>query len=227
MIFVNVISYARPQILRRCIEGLLPGIRRAGDACLWVLEQGVRPNGQRAFAGNDRHWWVETNLGCAGGRKFLVEQACDAGLLDTDLMVFIDDDITATDDSWLLALVDPIVRGTADIAGFAPRMLTNDLLTRPCLPGETPDYVSGGWMAVSGTVFLAGVQFDERYSPNYWEDVDVCQQAWRAGFTVGAAHGVGLHHEEHEGDAVIANRSRRAFAEKWGLLGLLSEEGKG
>lgn len=220
-IYVCVASYGRPQQLRRCLQSLLPGIR-AMDGRLWVLEQGVRPDSDRDYeSGSHRHWWRQDNLGCAGARRFLVERALGIGLHETDVMVFIDDDITATDPGWLSILVSPILAGQADITGVAPRVITGDLQTRPCAAGEGPDYVSGGWAAFRGDVFLAGVNFDERYWPNYWEDVDLCQQALRRGFRIVGVSGVGLTHEEHAPDLIAAERSRAAFARKWGLTALI------
>lgn len=221
-IYVCVASYGRPQILRRCLNSLLPGIRIIDTARLWVLEQGVRPDADRDYDnGSHRHWWKRENLGCAGARKFMVDRALDSGLRDHDILVFVDDDITARDDGWLTVLTSPILAGQADIAGVEPRIVTADVQTRPCEMSEAPDYVSGGWAAIRGAVFLSGVNFDERFWPNYWEDVDLCHQALRKGFRITGVAGVGLEHEAHQGDVIAANRSRQAFAMKWGLTALI------
>ena len=67
-------------------------------------------------------------------------------------------------------------------------------------------------------MFLAGVEFDPRFNPNYFEDADLCFQARAAGFRIGTVNNVGLQHN-HPADSKpnteVFDRSRKAFLAKW------------
>lgn len=157
-----------------------------------------------------------TNLGCGGGRQYVIDQMMlNHQLHDDDILVFLDDDIYAVKSDWLSKLIHPIGSGRAEIAGVEGRRILPDLNTVPAT--EKPDYISGGWCAIAGQVFLSGCRFDERYYPNYWEDADFCRQAVLLGFRLQVIGNVGLIHDSEGGNGKQEWESRQKFAAKWGL----------
>lgn len=157
----------------------------------------------------------DENLGCAGGRKFLIQQLLP-DLERDDQLVFLDDDVEVLDRYWLWRLCAPLV-GEYSISGVDGRRITKDVLSEPCM--DKPDYLSGGWCAIRGDVFLDGCMFDIIYNPNYYEDVDICKQATSKGKKLIAVENAGLRHV-HEPNEKMAHQvmmSREKFIAKWGL----------
>lgn len=155
------------------------------------------------------------NLGCAGGRKALTDLLLVLGLKREDVIVYLDDDIEVLAHDWLIKLFEPLLCGYS-ISGVAGRKLTADLMTSPSL--LDCDYVSGGWCAIKGDVFLDGCMFDEQFNPNYFEDVDLCFQARQKDKLIKAVGDIGLRHE-HPTDAAMSaifEKSRETFRTKWG-----------
>jgi hypothetical protein len=159
------------------------------------------------------------NLGCAGGRKALTELLMQLGLQRDDVIVYLDDDIEIEAHDWLIKLVEPLLCGQS-ISGVAGRDLTEDLLTVPVNGRNNADYVSGGWCAIKGHVFLDGCMFDEQYNPNYFEDVDLCFQAREKSMSIYAVGDIGLRHEHLAGEEAskLVDENRLKFGKKWGLL---------
>ena len=165
---------------------------------------------------------AEKNLGCAGGRKFLTKKImkaryCGEAFDYEDVIVYLDDDIEVVAHDWLIKLVEPLLCGQS-ISGVAGRDLTADLMTVPAHIGA--DYVSGGWCAIRGDVFLDGCMFDEQFNPNYFEDVDLCFQAREKSKSIHVVGDVGLRHEHLAGSsaAELIDTNRQKFGKKWGLL---------
>jgi GT2 family glycosyltransferase len=208
VIYICIISYARPQILDRCIESLEPVLDHVR---LLTLQQGAFDDN---FNDVKFHYTLTENLGCAGGRKFLAEKLLKNELQSDDITVWLDDDLVAAGDAWLGQLCAPILEDKADITGVEGMEVLPSFYTRPCEDREL-HYVSGGWCAISAKVFLAGCMFDKEYFPNYWEDVDIAYQARSKGFRIMQVPNYGLHHEPHPGNMEAFESSRRRFIEKW------------
>ena len=153
------------------------------------------------------------NLGCAGGRNRLIEQAQLE--MPDDLAVFLDDDIVPIAHLWLERLIAPILANEADISGVEGRMVDGQGRTHPA--SGQPDYVSGGWMAVRNDVFMTGLRFDERFNPNYYEDVDFCKRAADKGARLTSVGEIGLLHTPDHGSSETLDgaASRKRFVEKW------------
>jgi len=153
------------------------------------------------------------NLGCAGGRNALIEQAQLE--MPDDIAVFLDDDIVPTSHLWLERLIAPILSAEADISGVEGRMIDGQGRTHPA--ADQLDYVSGGWMAVRNGVFMAGLRFDERFNPNYYEDVDFCKRAADKGARLTSVGEIGLLHTPDHGSSETLDgaASRKKFVEKW------------
>lgn len=156
----------------------------------------------------------DKNLGCAGGRNALITHA--KLVMSDDIAVFLDDDIVPTSHQWLERLVAPILAVNADISGVEGRTVDKQGWTHPAT--EQPDYVSGGWMAVRNSIFMTGQRFDERFNPNYYEDVDFCRNAAERGGRIAAVGDIGLLHTPDHGTTETLNgaMSRKKFVEKWG-----------
>ena len=155
----------------------------------------------------------DENLGCAGGRHFLVSQLLP-DLERDDQLVFLDDDVEVLDRYWLWKLCSPLA-GEYSISGVDGRKVTSEYLTEPCI--ETPDFVSGGWCAIRGDVFLDSCMFDMQFNPNYWEDVDLQAQARAIGKRIICTPDVGLQHihPANEAAAQLVAINRQKFIEKW------------
>ncbi|GEM_PF-4126859 len=82
------------------------------------------------------------------------------------------------------------------------------------------DYCSAACLLVRRDVFEAVGGFDPRYSPAYYEDVDLCLSMWHAGKRVRyASHAIALHleHASSGRDRAVALqlRNRATLTEKW------------
>lgn len=216
MIYVCVVTMKPGEFADR-LPSLLPGVV-SHHAEVDVLVHGDEaPVNEHEFTWSGGAFVVthRRRLGCAEARALLVKKVVP---LPDDILVFLDDDMSATDDGWLQKLIEPILSGAADITGVDGRYVNTPnagyFVTRPA-PYDKPDYVSGGWCAVSGRVFEAGITFDSDYFPNYWEDVDFCLRARLHGFRIVATGDVGLIHHGGPGNAKHATFTHDVFARKW------------
>jgi Predicted glycosyltransferases len=154
------------------------------------------------------------NYGCAGARALITNSLLSAGLQAQDIIIYLDDDVEVETDYWLADLISPLHRHYS-ISGVAGRRVTADTLTE--VDCENPDYVSGGWCAIRGDVFLDGCMFDERFFPNYYEDIDLCYQAREKGKQIICVGNIGLRHEHPISDEAArhVSENRKRFIEKW------------
>lgn len=211
-IYLCIISHNRPHILKRCVDSLQPISHRVQ---IWTLQQGLPCDYKPIDFNAHERCIIAGNLGCAGGRKYLLKQL---PLKEGDITVWLDDDIVASGDVWLDALIQPILNGQADITGVEGMEVLPTFYTQPTptdSPDRPPHYVSGGWCAISAKVFLAGVTFDVRFTPNYWEDVDLCVQARGKGFRIAKVDNCGLFHQAHPGNPQAFEYSRAQFMHKY------------
>jgi len=156
----------------------------------------------------------DENLGCAGGRTFLVDRLLP-DLQPNDQLVFLDDDVEVLDRYWLWRLCAPLSREYG-ISGVGGRNITPDFLTE-ATTDRHPDYVSGGWCAIRGDVFLDGITWDLRFNPCYYEDIDFCWESRAKGKLITCVSDVGLRHEHtpNEAAAQLVAVNRQKFIEKW------------
>lgn len=210
MIHICIVTMTREGKFVRCIESIFAAIW-CDDVELWALEQGgTNYIGEIVGRYGGTPYKSEINLGCAGGRQFLVDKI---DLSPDDILIFLDDDLYAANDSWLETLVAPIRAGQADITGVQPMRLDAEFMAHPT-GNDSPDYVSGGWCAISARVFLSGVKFDSGYT-NYYEDADLARQAAAKGFVIKGVSGVALHHDAHPGNVETMTASRLRYIRKW------------
>lgn len=181
------------------------------NACVTVLEQET----QSTWLSNSLttpHLILQSasNLGCAGARQYLVHAVQPQ--VD-DRVIFLDDDIYMTKGGWLSHFLHAMTY--ADIVGVAPRRADMTCACTYEARADTMNYVSGGWMGVTGAV-LQKVEFDALYYPNYYEDVDFCFQAREFGYSLGVVTESGLCHRQHTGNTLALQQSAERFLMKWG-----------
>jgi GT2 family glycosyltransferase len=196
---------------------------------VWVFNNGgepvnvVSPNQHYPSV---RYLESDPNLGCAGGRDFLTRlifrsRFCGEAFGADDAIIFLDDDVQVASEDWIRQLCEPLL-GEYSISGVAGRRVTEDVLTEAAT-GDAIDYVSGGWCAIRGDVFLSGVEFDKQFNPCYFEDIDICWQATNKGKKLIAVGDIGLVHDDNPigrdmvkvSKHVLENRVK--FANKWGM----------
>lgn len=189
-----------------------------------VIEQHIEPH---TFPGVVL-FHTDQNMGCAGGRAFLTRRVLAHADDDPGApvmypgdpprgpIIYLDDDIQVTRESWLMRLVRPFVDPLVGIVGVDGRRIDAEGWSHPA-HDESVDYVSGGWCAIRAEVFLSGCMFDMRFNPNYYEDADLCFQAKAAGWQIRIAGNTGLVHEPHSfpaGTYELVQRNRRLFVAK-------------
>lgn len=154
-------------------------------------------------------------MGCAGARQHMVNYFIGKGLKPDDILIFLDDDIEVLEIGWLEKLIKPLSEGF-QLSGVEGRKLTKKM---PRHERKNFDYLSGGWLACAGEVFIYACQFDEQFFPNYWEDADLSFQAKQHGFKLACVGNIGLKHiESLKADTSELLESNRAkFYAKWGL----------
>lgn len=91
--------------------------------------------------------------------------------------------------------------------------------------GQVIPYLAGWCVAVDSIIFSDLGGFDERYSPAYYEDIDLCYNALKEGLElkevfvplqhIGEQTGLSQFKAEDRKNITLANKAR--FAEKWGL----------
>jgi GT2 family glycosyltransferase len=196
-------------------------------AAIWLLNNGgqmvnvVAPNQHYPSI---RYIPCLTNLGCAGGRKYLTEKImksrfCGEGFGAEDAIIYLDDDVQVVGHDWIRRLCEPLM-GEYSISGVAGRRVTEDVLTEVDM--ENPMYISGGWCAIRGDVFKDGIGFDTQFHPCYYEDCDVGFQCKAKGKKLIAVGDIGLVHDDNPigRDMVAVSKhvaeNRVRFANKWG-----------
>ena len=178
--------HARPDLLDRCVQECARTMRE--DDNLLVLEGGT-------FAEN-----------CNGG----------AGLAQTDILIFLNDDCKPDQDDWIDRLLDPFRWDHVGIVGarliypdgklqHTGVYLENDASgivarnrTWDCVSGPV-DAVTGACLAIRTSLFREVGGFDEAFRNGY-EDIDLCLRARQAGHTIWyQAECTVIHHESQSG----------------------------
>ncbi|MGH9320349.1 MAG: glycosyltransferase family 2 protein [Vicinamibacteria bacterium] len=209
---VLVISYNSGPILEQCIESVLDqGLgdyevvlvdnRSTDDSFEHVMERfGADP--KLRLVRNDR------NQGCAGGRNRAISEARG------EILCFIDSDAVA-DPGWLRGVLaafenhamgvvasrqvfghNPIVLnglgGDLNFQGYGFDLAFGEPIDYASLPSRAL-FASGNGLCTRRTVVEEIGVFDDVYF-NYYEDVDFCLRARRAGYDVGVAPQATIHH---------------------------------
>lgn len=192
MIRIGVITHNRRAALERLV-GAKFFTRAIRDAQVLVLNQ-ASTDGTTGYLDSLSYvtpWHSGQMVSTAAARQRLVDRWMGEGLAPDDALVFLDDDIVPIGARWLKQLVEGLEQ--ADIYGKDGRVITPDWMTAPAGP-DPVHYVSGGWCAIRGSVFLNGAEFDHRYQGTYWDDVDLCLQVRAQGGVIAADPSIELDH---------------------------------
>lgn len=146
--------------------------------------------------------------------------ACNQGAAraEGDVLLFLNNDVIIKGD-----FVTPLEKALAD----NPNSLVGPQLANfgtgwNVFGGKLISYLVGWCLAISKEVFNALAGFDERFSPAYYEDVDLCYNALQNGYELQQVW-VPLQHLGEQSGAQLEDKrkiteaNRIKFAEKWGL----------
>lgn len=222
---VVVLSYNASEHIRKCIEHLRR--QEHEDYEVVVIENASTDDSLRlideASAGDPRLRVIrsEWNRGCAGGRNLGVAESRG------EFVAFVDADAYA-EPNWLPNVLrvfdDPRVGVAASLQILARnRFLLNGLggtlnlqgygwdlgFGMPVDVAEIPEravFASGNGLTVRRAVFERVGPFDDDYV-NYYEDVDFCLRARRAGFLLALARDAVLRHAVAASSGTNAHRS--------------------
>lgn len=237
MIYIAILTLQQPNI-ERLLENPLfwEGLKRgrvATDTTVLVLTQGspeayahLSTTFTRRILAEETPrlviWDGLYDYGTAGGRQRMVDWCRGKRLTAIDIIVLLNDDVIIRSAAWLQQLVHPIQINRADICGTQAWFAKLHDWTEP-VPNSEPApslvYVGDNQLAIRGSVFLTGLDFDPQFNPAYW-DVDFCLAAARRGFRVASVETPDVAHADHpvsEYLAQITYRNRERFLEKWGL----------
>ena len=220
---VVVLSFNAAEHIQKCVEHLRR--QEYGDYEVVVIDNASTDDSfqriEAASAGDPRVRVIrsEWNRGCAGGRNLGVAESRG------EIVAFVDADAFA-EPTWLPNVLrvfdDPGVGIAASLQILARnRFLLNGLGGTLNLQGygwdlgfgvpidvaELPSqavFASGNGLTVRRTVFARVGTFDDDYV-NYYEDVDFCLRARRAGFRLALARDAVLRH------AVAASSGANAY----------------
>jgi GT2 family glycosyltransferase len=209
---VIVLNHDSGPILVDCLEALLA--QRFRDFELLLIDNASTDGSTHQAAasfGRDRRLRIvesERNLGCAGGRNLGMAKATG------DVFCFVDSDAIAAPD-WLDEVVRAFAKPSTGIVASKQVFARNPLLLNglggtlnaqgygfDIAFGEPAEYArlpsaalfaSGNGLCVRREVVEAVGAFDPAYF-NYYEDVDLCLRAQRAGFELALAPGATLLH---------------------------------
>jgi GT2 family glycosyltransferase len=146
--------------------------------------------------------------------------ACNQGAAraDGDTLLFLNNDIIIHGD-----YITPLEKALNDNPNsLAGPQLANFDTGWNVFGDKLITYLIGWCLAVPKEIFEILGGFDERFSPAYYEDVDLCHSALQSGFELQQVW-VSLEHigeqsgSQFEDKKQITETNRIKFAEKWGL----------
>lgn len=146
--------------------------------------------------------------------------ACNQGAAraDGDILLFLNNDVIIKGD-YLTPLEKALADNPRSLAG--PQLANSDTGWN-VFGGKIISYLIGWCLAVPKTIFDALGGFDERYSPAYYEDIDLCYNALQKGYELQQIWVPLQHLGEQSGGQLddkrgITEANRVKFAKKWGL----------
>ncbi len=154
----------------------------------------------------------ETNMG------FSV--ACNQGAAraDGNILLFLNNDILIKGD-YIAPLEKALAHNPNSLAG--PKLANSDTGWN-VFGDKLISYLIGWCLAMPKEIFVDLGGFDERFSPAYYEDIDLCYNALQKGYDLQQVWVPLQHLGEQSGGQLkdkqgITEANRVKFAEKWGL----------
>lgn len=201
-VVIAILSWNRVRLLRDCLESIFEKTLYP-NARICVLDQGSEDGTADYLQGlGDRIDWIHSadNLGFVGGNNLIFEKypECDVVLLNNDTIVT---------EGWLTSLVE-CAYSEPDIGVVGAKLVypdgrlqeagaeifsdgsgwnigrDGDPELREYNRRKEVDYCSGACLYVKRRVLEVLQGFDERFSPAYYEDTDLCFSARNCGFRV-------------------------------------------
>jgi GT2 family glycosyltransferase len=223
---IVVLNYNGRDIIAKCLESLrktsYPNLR------ISVFDNGSTDDSREILSGrfpDVKVFSTEKNLGVTKGMNLALSKALESS--DADYIVFYTNDVQVNEPSWLSSLVDIAEKdkgigivgckllypdGTIQHAGmeFWPDRLRGKGQEGPMFSSiEDLDAVTGACFLLTRPLLLKIGGVDEVFSPYYYEDVDFCFRARKAGFKVKYAGNVTLTHSE---GASISTSNEKEYA---------------
>jgi GT2 family glycosyltransferase len=135
-----------------------------------------------------------------------------------NILVFLNNDISVKGD-YIFAIEKAIANNPRSLVG--PQLLDFDTGWN-VFDGRPISYLVGWCLAMTKEVFDDLGGFDERYTPAYYEDIDLCYNAYKAGYALQVIrlplrHIGGQTGHQLKGRRQITEANREKFAQKWGL----------
>lgn len=145
--------------------------------------------------------------------------ACNQGakVARGETLVFLNNDIVVKGD-----YITAIEREISDREIVGPQLITTDTGWN-IFGGQTISYIAGWCMAMPAYTYQQLGGFDERYTPAYYEDLDLCYNALKRGLGLQQVWLPLQHLGEQTGLSQLKDReritltNRAKFAKKWGL----------
>jgi GT2 family glycosyltransferase len=147
--------------------------------------------------------------------------ACNQGAAraDGDTLLFLNNDVLIKGD-YLTPLEKALADNPNSLAG--PQLANADTGWN-VFGDKLISYLIGWCLAIPKEIFVDLGGFDERFSPAYYEDVDLCYNALQKGYELQQVWVPLQHLGEQSGEQFgdnkrkITEANKIKFAEKWGL----------
>lgn len=212
------LTYNRLGIVSRCFKSMLSGLLANENVSWRILDNGSGDNTPEWLLRLANRYPRITvtlsgvNLGVAGGRQRLLEQA------QGDIIAFLDSDVEALTPGWMHPFVTILDNPQVGAVGPGGHFLSPDWQRFvPTKAGGEVDVISGYCQFVRRSA-LEGFRFDPFFNPYWHEDSDMCLWLRSKGYLIWNANlGQVRHifsnsaHANHEDE----RRKHHYLAQKW------------
>ncbi len=234
-----IICSKSPELLQTCLASL----RATADG---VLRQTIVVAHEESGANPELHEvikrWGATAVAFTGAFNFSAMNNLGAQRAESGNLLFLNDDVRATEPGWLELLAEQIARpevgvtgavlryptgvlqhagvvvGIGDGVGHAGRYQRSSTLWPWLLASREVSAVTGACLAIRKELFARLGGFDPTF-PNNYNDVDLCFRVRSEGFRVICVPAPGLIHAECQSrPGIVRFEERYRFYERWADL---------
>lgn len=189
---IVIIAHNRIDVTRQCIDTI---VNNTSNYHLIFVDNGCTDGTSDFVKSRVPDATLIKNTGNLG-----VSKARNQGLRATtsDYVVIMDNDIVVKE-GWLSDMFAQVQKG-ADIVGIEAWLLgDNNAPVKKCFnEADKFSYLGGACCLFKRKVFEDVGIMDEQFTPAYFEDVDICIRAQRAGFKMVFKPSVKIIHKEHQ-----------------------------